>query len=79
MPKVVYTVDEKQALIDRANEFMKRKPEASRARVATYTGCAITILQKWEKIGLLKLPPVMTKKQVRKQHNWANQLGKLNG
>ena len=66
MPKVVYTVDEKQALIDRA-------------RVATYTGCAITILQKWEKLGLLKLPPIMTKKQVRKQHNWANQLGKLNG
>jgi len=79
MPKVVYTVDEKQTLLDRANEFMKKNPDASRARVAKYTGCAITILQKWEKLGLLKLPPLMTKKQVRKQYNWANHLGKLNG
>tara|TARA_R100001369_G_C3254752_1_gene156843 strand:+ start:379 stop:618 length:240 start_codon:yes stop_codon:yes gene_type:complete len=79
MPKVVYTVDEKQNLINRANDFMKKNPEASRARVARYAGCAISILQKWEKLGLLKLPPVMTKKQVRKQYNWSNHLGKLNG
>tara|TARA_R110000765_G_scaffold119855_3_gene215144 strand:+ start:250 stop:474 length:225 start_codon:yes stop_codon:yes gene_type:complete len=72
MGKVVYTVDEKQALLDRANEFMTKHPEASRTRVAKYTGCATTILEKWEKLGLLKLPPVMTKKQMRNQFNWTN-------
>ena len=72
-----YTPEEKQTFIDRANEFMIKRPEASRARVAKYAGCAVTILQKWEVLGLLKLPPVMTKKQTRSQFNWADTLGKM--
>ena len=72
MGKIVFTEEEQQALLDRANEFMIKRPEASRTRVAKYAGCATTILERWEGEGLLQLPEVMTKKQMRNRYNWTN-------
>ena len=61
-----YTKKEKETMLERAKSFMTRKPKASRARVALYAGCAVSILERWEKDGLLKLPIKLTDKQRKK-------------
>lgn len=68
-----------QEFLARAKRFMEEYPDASRAKIATYAGCGISVLQRFEKEGLITLPPVMTSKQARKLSPWAKTLGQLSG
>jgi hypothetical protein len=61
----------------RAIEFMKKKPDASRARVAMYAGVGLSVLERFESEGKLTLPKPMTKKQINNKYKWQNTLGKL--
>ena len=74
-----YNEDQLQEFLTRAIRFMEEHPEASRTKVSIYAGCGIAVLEKFEKEGRLKLPPVMTTRQARKQSPWAKTLGKLSG
>ncbi len=69
-----YSKEEKETMLQRAKDFMIKKPKAPRARVALYAGCAVSILERWEKDGLLKLPPKMTDKQRIKTSPWGKGL-----
>jgi hypothetical protein len=79
MPRQRYTPEQVETFISRANEFMIKRPEASRARVAVYSGVSITILEKYEKEGKLKLPEKMKLKGIAKSYTWQNTLGSLSG
>ena len=72
-----YKEEEYDKFLARAIEFMKKKPDASRTRVANYAGVGLSVLERFEKEGKLTLPKPMTKKQVRNKYNWADTLGKL--
>jgi glutathione synthase/RimK-type ligase-like ATP-grasp enzyme len=72
-----YREEEYDKFLARAIEFMEKKPDASRARVAMYAGVGLSVLERFEKEGKLTLPKPMTKKQVRNKYNWADTLGKL--
>jgi hypothetical protein len=72
-----YKEEEYAEFLSRAIEFMEKKPDASRARVANYAGVGLSVLERFEKEGKLTLPKPMTKKQVRNKYNWADTLGKL--
>jgi len=74
-----YNEDQLQEFLERAIRFMKENPEASRTKIMIYAGCGIGVLERFEKEGRLKLPPVMTSKQARKQSPWAKTLGQLSG
>ena len=74
-----YNEDQLQEFLERAIRFIKENPKASRAKIMTYAGCGISVLERFEKEGRLKLPPVMTSKQARKQSPWAKTLGQLSG
>ncbi len=67
MPKVAYTEEEKQKIIDRAKDYMNRKPNTTRNKVANYAGVAISVLEKW---GVI-LPEPITAKQRIKRSPWA--------
>lgn len=69
-----YSKEELETMLERAKDFMIRKPKASRARIALYAGCAVSMLEQWEKEGLLKLPPVLTHKQRKKLTPWGKGL-----
>ena len=60
-----YREEEYDKFLARAIEFMEKKPDASRARVAMYAGVGLSVLERFEKEGKLTLPKAMTKKQVR--------------
>ncbi len=72
-----YSQEEQEEFLTRAIEFMKKKPDASRARVAKYAGVGMAVLERFEKEGMLTLPKPMTKKQVRNQYAWMDTLGKI--
>jgi glutathione synthase/RimK-type ligase-like ATP-grasp enzyme len=72
-----YREEEYDKFLARAIEFMEKKPDASRARVAMYAGVGLSVLERFEKEGKLTLPKPMTKKQARNKYNWADTLGKL--
>jgi len=74
-----YTQDQYNEFLERAIRFMKENPNASRAKVALYAGVGVAVLERFEKEGKLKLPPVMTSKQARARNNWATTLGQLSG
>ena len=74
-----YGENQLQEFLERALRFMKENPSTSRAKVATYAGCGIGVLERFEKEGKLKLPPVLTSKQARKRSPWAKNLGRLSG
>ena len=44
MPKVAYSTEEKEKIINRAKEYMQRKPDAPRTKVATYAGVGLSVL-----------------------------------
>jgi len=79
MKRQHYPQDKYDEFLARAKKFMKENPNASRAKIATYAGVGVAVLERFEKEGKLKLPPVMTGKQARKLTNWANTLGQLSG
>jgi len=72
-----YSQEEQEEFLTRAIDFMKKKPDASRARVAKYSGVGMAVLERFEKEGKLTLPKPMTKKQVRNQYKWTDTLGKI--
>jgi hypothetical protein len=61
-----YTNDELKVFEERAKDFIERKPEASRKRIADYAGVGISVLERLEKNGNFKLPKAMTSKQIRR-------------
>ena len=61
--KVAYTEEEKKKIIERANEYMERKPNTTRNKVALYAGVAISVLEKW---GVVLPEPITTKQRMRK-------------
>jgi len=66
-----YSNEELIVFEERAKDFIKRKPEASRKRVADYAGVGLSVLERLEKNGNFKLPKAMTSKQIRKiNKNW---------
>jgi glutathione synthase/RimK-type ligase-like ATP-grasp enzyme len=77
MKKRHYREEEYNEFLARALEFMKKKPDASRARVAMYAGVGISVLERFESEGKLTLPKPMTTKQVKNKYKWQNTLGKL--
>jgi hypothetical protein len=61
--KVAYTEEEKKKIIERANEYMERKPNTTRNKVAVYAGVAISVLERW---GVVLPEPITTKQRMRK-------------
>ena len=60
-------------------DFMKENPDTNRKRIAMYAGCNISVLERLEEEGRIKLPPVLTKTQKRMGVNWNKYLGNLSG
>jgi len=77
MKKKHYRDKEYDEFLARAIEFMEKKPDACRARVAKYAGVGISVLERFESEGKLTLPKPITKKQIRGKHSWMDELGKL--
>jgi len=67
-----YTAEEEIIIEQRAIEYMKKKNNDSRTRIALYAGVGIAVLERLEKNGNFKLPKPMTPKQIRKTFNWTN-------
>ncbi len=61
--KVSYTEEEKAKIIERALDYMKRKPDTSRNKVATYAGVATSVLERW---GVELPKPISAKKRMSK-------------
>ena len=72
-----YKEEEYDKFLARALEFMKKKPDACRTRIAKYAGVGLSVLERFESEGKLTLPKAMTKKQVRNKYKWTDALGKL--
>ena len=64
--KVSYSEEEQEKIIERALDFMKRKPETTRNKVALYAGVAVTVLEKWG----VDLPEPITAKQRMGKSPW---------
>lgn len=79
MKRQHYPQEKYDEFLERAIRFMKENPNASRAKIAIYAGVGIGVLERFEKEGKLKLPPVLTSKQARARSNWATSLGQLSG
>ena len=58
-----YSEEEKAKIIERALDYMKRKPETTRNKVATYAGVAVTVLERW---GVELPKPITAKKRMSK-------------
>ena len=61
--KVSYSEEEKAKIIERALDYMKRKPDTTRNKVAVYAGVAISVLERW---GVVLPEPITTKQRMRK-------------
>ena len=72
-----YKEEEYEKFLARAIEFMKKKPDACRTRIAKYAGVGLSVLERFESEGKLTLPKPMTKKQINNKYKWQNTLGKL--
>jgi hypothetical protein len=72
-----YREEEYDKFLARAIEFMEKKPDACRTRIAKYAGVGLSVLERFESEGKLTLPKPMTKKQVKSKYKWQNTLGKL--
>ena len=64
--KVAYTEEEKKKIIERAEDYMNRKPNTTRNKVAVYSGVAISVLENWG----VELPKPITAKQRMKKTPW---------
>jgi hypothetical protein len=74
-----YTPEELDTIIQRVNQFKEENSNATRASLARYAGCDISVLKRLEKQGKLELPKPLTRQQARKRRtiDWAKTLGKL--
>jgi hypothetical protein len=59
--------EQKESAIKRALDYMERKPDAPRSRVAEYAGVSEFTLNKWG----VKLPKPITAKQRIKKSPWS--------
>jgi|TARA_B110000858_G_scaffold182957_1_gene222862 hypothetical protein len=76
----IFSEEEINVFIERTMQHQKDNPSATRAGLARYAGCNITVLKRLEKEGLLTLPKPLTRKQQRKRGvDWAKTLGGLRG
>ena len=66
MQRNFYSDEQLKTFEERAKDFIERKPEASRKRIADYAGVGISVLERLEKNGNFKLPKAMTSKQIRR-------------
>ena len=66
MQRNFYSDEQLKTFEERAKDFIERKPEASRKRIADYAGVGIGVLERLEKNGNFKLPKSMTSKQIRR-------------
>ena len=75
----VYTPEQLETMIQRVNQFKEENPDATRASLARYAGCDISVLKRLEKQGRLTLPKPLTHKQRRKRNkiDWAKTLGNI--
>ena len=48
---------------ERAEDYMNRKPETTRNKVAVYAGVAISVLERW---GVVLPKPITAKQRIRK-------------
>ena len=74
-----YTPEELDTIIQRFNQFKEENSNATRASLARYAGCDISVLKRLEKQGKLELPKPLTRQQARKRRtiDWAKTLGRL--
>ncbi len=68
--KVAYTKEEKEKIIERAKDYMQRKPDAARTKVATYAGIALSVLIRWSEEDDFAIPEPITNKQRLKRTPW---------
>jgi|TARA_R110000744_G_scaffold84603_5_gene165488 hypothetical protein len=59
--------EQKESAIKRALDYMERKPDAPRSRVAKYAGVADSVLERWG----VELPKPITAKQRIKKSPWS--------
>ena len=64
--KVAYTEEEKKKIIERAEDYMKRKPTTTRNKVAIYAGVSVSVLERWG----VELPKAITAKQRMSKSPW---------
>ncbi len=73
-----YTPEQLNTIVERVQQNKTENPHATRASLARYAGCGISVLKRLEKQGKLTLPKPLTRKQQAKRNvNWAKTLGKL--
>jgi hypothetical protein len=65
--KVAYTEEEKEKIIERAEDYMNKNPNTTRNKVAVYAGVAISVLERW---GVVLPKPITTKQRISKSP-WA--------
>ena len=70
MPKMSYTTEEKEIIINRAKDYMQRKPDAPRTKVATYAGVGLSVLIRWAEENDFVIPEPITSKQRLKRTPW---------
>ena len=79
MPKgSTHSEEQINVFIERTIQHQKDNPKATRAGLARYAGCDISVLKRLEKQGKLTLPKPLTRRQQTKRNvNWTKSLGKL--
>ena len=70
MPKVAYSTEERAKIINRAKDYMQRKPDAPRTKVATYAGVGLSVLIRWAKEDDFVIPEPITSKQRMAKTPW---------
>ena len=70
MPKVAYSTEEREKIITRAKDYMQRKPDAPRTKVATYAGVGLSVLIRWAKEDDFVIPEPITSKQRMAKTPW---------
>jgi|TARA_B110000211_G_scaffold226344_1_gene279802 hypothetical protein len=70
MPKVAYSTEEREKIINRAKDYMQRKPDAPRTKVATYAGVGLSVLIRWAKEDDFVIPEPITSKQRMEKTPW---------
>jgi hypothetical protein len=70
MPKVAYSTEEREKIINRAKDYMQRKPDAPRTKVATYAGVGLSVLIRWAKEDDFVIPEPITSKQRMAKTPW---------